>query len=106
MKVLERIRARAAADPKHIVLAEGEDDRTIQAAALCLAERLARITLIGREDVIRDKASALRADLTGVSIVDQKRAADSGGFASRYHEARRAKGVTMEEARIQMADPL
>ena len=106
MQVLERIRARAASDPKHIVLPEGEDERTIRAASLVVGERLARGTLIGREDAIRSKASQIGAALTGVSILDHRRAPEREQYAARYYEARRAKGVTIEEARQQMDDPL
>jgi phosphate acetyltransferase len=106
MQVLERIRARAAADPRHIVLPEGEDERTIRAASLSVAARLAQITLIGREEAIRDKASQMGAALTGVSVLDHRRSADRDAYAARYHEARRAKGVTIDEARQQMDDPL
>ncbi|HKA19736.1 MAG TPA: phosphate acetyltransferase [Blastocatellia bacterium] len=106
MQVLERIRARAASSPKHIVLPEGEDERTIRAASLCVESRLAQITLIGSEDVIRNKASRLGAAITGASIVDHRRSADREEFAARYYEARRAKGVTLDEARQQMDDPL
>jgi phosphate acetyltransferase len=106
MQVLERIRARAAADPKHIVLPEGEDERTIRAAALCVLERMARVTLIGREEVIRDKASKMAYDLTGISIIDHRRSPDRERYAAAYYEARRAKGVTLDEARQQVDDPL
>jgi phosphate acetyltransferase len=106
MQVLERIRARASADAKHVVLPEGEDERTIRAASLAVAERIARITLIGREEVIRDKASHLGAALTGVSILDHRRSAEIDRYAARYAEIRRAKGVTADEARQQMEDPL
>src|SRR5215510_7331451 len=99
MQVLERIRARAASAPKHIVLPEGEDERTIRAAALCVGERLARLTLLGNEDLIRDKASKLDLALTGVSILDHRRSSERERYAARYHEARRAKGVTIDEAR-------
>jgi phosphate acetyltransferase len=106
MQVLETIRARAASAPKHIVLPEGEDERTIRAASLCVQTRLAHLTLIGAEDVIRDKASRIGAALTGVSIIDHRRSPDSEQYAARYYEARRAKGVTLDEARRQMDDPL
>jgi phosphate acetyltransferase len=106
MQVLERIRARAASDPKHIVLPEGEDDRTIRAASLCAAGQVARVTLIGREEVIRGKASQMGIALTGVSILDHRRAPERERYAARYHEARRAKGVTLDEAHRQMGDPL
>jgi phosphate acetyltransferase len=88
------------------VLPEGEDERTIQAAALSMGERIATLTLIGREEVIRDKASKLGAALTGVSILDHRRSPDRERYAARYHEARRAKGVTLDEGRQQMEDPL
>lgn len=106
MQILDRIRARAAADPKHIVLAEGEDQRVIAAASMCARDRLARITLIGRTDAIRDKASQMKIETTGVSLVDHRRAHERDEYASRYAEIRRAKGVTLEEAHRQMEDPL
>jgi phosphate acetyltransferase len=106
MQVLERIRARAAADPKHIILSEGEDERVIRAAGMCVAERLAHITLIGRQDVIRRTASRVGADLTGVTIVDHNNSPELETYAERYYQARRAKGITLDEARRQLADPL
>lgn len=106
MQVLERLRARASSDPKHIVLPEGEDERTIRAASMCVAERLARVTLIGREEIIRDRASRSGWVLTGVSILDHLHSPDFDRYSARYHEARRAKGVTADEARQQMTDPL
>jgi len=106
MQILERIRARAAADPKHIVLAEGEDERIIRAAQMCVRDRLARITLIGREDAIRDRAAQTGTALTGISIINHKRANERERYANRYAEIRRAKGVTLEEAHRQMEDPL
>lgn len=106
MQILERIRARAASDPQHIVLAEGEDERTIRAASMCVAERLAQISLIGSPEAIRDKALQIGVDLTGISIVDHLRSPEVDRYAARYQEARRAKGVTADEARQQMADPL
>ena len=106
MQLLERIRARAASAPKHIVLPEGEDERTIRAAGLCLEGRIAQVTLIGREDAIRDKASRMGVQLTGVSILDHSHSHDREKYAARYQEARRAKGVTVDEARRQMDDPL
>ena len=106
MDMLERIRARAAAAPKRIVLPEGEDERTILAAALSVGERIASLTLIGREDIIRERAAKLGANLTGVAILDHKRSSERERYASRYYEARRSKGVTLDEARQQMDDPL
>src|SRR5436305_1564853 len=53
MSILERIRQRAAADPQHIVLPEGEDPRTVVAASIVARERLARLTVLGDEEKVR-----------------------------------------------------
>jgi phosphate acetyltransferase len=98
--------ARPPGRPKHIVLAEGEDRRTIAAAALIIAGRIARVTLIGIEEIIRDTASQMGCALTGATVVDNKRSSDRDRLAAAYYDLRRAKGVTLDEARRQMDDPL
>src|SRR5215475_11644496 len=101
MNVLERIRASAAAVPKHIVLPEGEDARTLEAAEMCTADHIALITVLGREEVIRDLASGHHVSLTGISILDASLSLDADRFATLYHDARRARGLTLDEARRQ-----
>ena len=104
--ILQRIRQRAAADPQHIVLPEGEDPRTIAAAAKCDRDRVARITVLGSEEKIRQAARDANADLSGVEIIDHRRASDFDRVAALYHELRRAKGMMPDEARISVQDPL
>jgi phosphate acetyltransferase len=106
MKVLDRIKERAKANPKHIVLPEGGEERTLRAAALCMAEGIARVTLLGREEEIRRKASALGVELPGVSMVDPARAKELDHYTQLYYELRRAKGISPDEARRQMLTPL
>lgn len=104
--ILEKIRAKAAADLQHIILPEGEDPRTAKAAELCTRERIAKITLLGSEEKIREAAAAAGANLNGVEIIDHRKASDFGRVAQFYHELRRAKGVTLEEAEAAVKDPL
>jgi phosphate acetyltransferase len=106
MSILEQIRQRAAADPQHIVLPEGEDPRTILAASIIARERLARVTLLGSEEKIRASARSTGADLGGVNVIDHTRAADFDKMASFYHELRKAKGMMADEARLAVRDPL
>ncbi|HYN84998.1 MAG TPA: phosphate acetyltransferase [Pyrinomonadaceae bacterium] len=106
MNILERIRQRAAADPQHIVLPEGEDPRTVAAAARCARERIARVTLLGDEEKIRAAAREAGADLGGVETIDHLRAADFEKTAALYHDLRRAKGMMPDEARSTVRDPL
>ncbi|HEV2835488.1 MAG TPA: phosphate acetyltransferase [Pyrinomonadaceae bacterium] len=106
MDILDRIRQRAASRPQHIVLPEGNDPRTVSAAAHCVSQRLARITLLGDEEVIRSTARDNGLDLGGVSIIDHRRAADFEKMASMFHDLRRAKGLMADEARTLVSDPL
>ena len=106
MDILERIRQRAAANPQHIVLPEGNDPRTVVAAAICARNRIARITLLGDEAIVRETAQREGSDLMGVEVVDHLRAPDFEKMASLFHEMRRAKGLMADEARTLTADSL
>lgn len=106
MSILDQIRQRAASQPQHIVLPEGEDPRTVVAASLATQQRLARITVVGDEQKVRDAARQAGADLGGVDVVDHVRANDFEKMVALLYEARRAKGLTMDEARNALRDPL
>src|SRR5438067_2205954 len=116
MSILEQIRRRAAADVQRIVLPEGEDPRTVVAAGICAREKLAHVIVLGDEAKIRATARATGTDLSGVEMIDHKRASDFERVAALYHELervaalyhelRRAKGLMPDEARIAIADPL
>jgi phosphate acetyltransferase len=104
--ILQKIRERAAADIQHIILPEGEDPRTVQAAEMCVREKIARITVIGDEAKVRELASENGANLNGVDILDHRKAHEFKRMAELYHQLRRAKGVTLEEAEQTVQDPL
>lgn len=106
MDILERIRQRAGSRPQHIVLPEGNDPRTVVAAAQCTSQRIARITLLGDEDTIRNAARENGVDLGGVEIINHRRASDFEKMVSLFHDLRKAKGLMPDEARTQVADPL
>jgi phosphate acetyltransferase len=106
MSILERIRGRAAADPQHIVLPEGEDPRTVVAASMVARDKLARVTVLGDEEKVRALARETGADIGGVDVLDHLRAPDFDKTAALYHELRRSKGLMPDEARIAVRDPL
>lgn len=104
--VLKNIRERASLNLQHIVLPEGEDPRTVQAAEMCVRDRLAKVTLLGREDVIRGVAQETGSNLNGVDILNHRQSPDFGKVATLYHQLRRVKGVTLEEAEQTVKDSL
>jgi phosphate acetyltransferase len=106
MDILERIRQRAASRPQHIVLPEGNDPRTVIAAAQTIAQRIAKTTLLGDEESIRATARDNGLNLDGVAIIDHRRAPDFDKMVALFLELRRAKGLMADEARRLVSDPL
>lgn len=106
MNILDRIRQRAASRPQHIVLPEGNDPRTVVAAAEATNQRIARITLLGDEETIRSSAQDNRLDLGGVAIINHLRAPDFDKMVAHFHDLRKAKGLMADEARTLVSDPL
>jgi phosphate acetyltransferase len=104
--ILNRIRQRAAADVQHIILPEGEDPRTVQAAAMCSRDSIAKITIIGDEEKVRTLAAETGANLNGVDVLDHRKTDEFGRMATMYYDLRRAKGMTLEEAEQAVKDPL
>lgn len=106
MDILQKIRVRAATQLQHIVLPEGDDDRTLVAAAQIAEQRLARLTVLGNEEKLRSRAAALGVSLTNVPILDHRRSPDLDRYTQELYELRRAKGATLDEAAKQVLDPL
>ena len=70
MEILEKLRARARAFPQHIVLFEGEEDRTLEAARLIEKEKLAHLTLLGDVNKINSRLQALGITLETSQFLD------------------------------------
>lgn len=104
MKFLDAIKARAKADKKTIVLAEGEEPRTIEAAEKVLKEGIANLILLGDEDVIR--AHAAGHDISGAAIINPVKADNYRAFCEQFCEMRKAKGMTMDVAEKTIANTL
>lgn len=104
--ILDTIRHRASLDLQHIVLPEGDDQRTVIAAATCIRDRIAKITIIGNPDVIRNHATAAGVNIAGIEILNHRSSSEIAKLATLYHETRKAKGITLEEAERAVRDPL
>ena len=99
-----QLMGRARADRQRIVLPESEDDRILEAAAILLRRGVAGLTLLGDENKVHARASALGLDLDEASIVSPFDADLVEKFAAAYAEARAHKGMTVERAREIVTD--
>ena len=96
--------ARARAASAHVVLPEGAEDRILHAADTLLARRVARLTLLGREDEVRARAAALGLNLDGAQVIDPTTSPLRDRFAEEYARLRAHRGVTPEQAYDTVAD--
>ncbi len=92
---LNRMKSAAKADLKTIVLPEGEDPRTIEAAKKIVEEGLANLVILGNPDEIK---------IDGVTVIDPRTAEKKQAYAEKFAELRAKKGVTLPEALEQMND--
>ena len=88
---------------KRIVLPEGAEPRTVQAAAICHEKGLARCVLLAKreevEAVAKEKDIALPASL---EIIDPATLVEQ--YVAPMCELRKSKGLTPEDARKQLQD--
>jgi len=98
MTLIEKLKARARTCPQRIVLSEGEDPRVVSAAATITLQGFAKITLLGRKQIIESVAEDLGASLQGVAIIDPLTSPRIGSYAQIYYERRRARGASLEES--------
>jgi len=90
----------AKADPKRIVLPEGEQEKILRAAQMMIEEGIAVPILLGSRRVIRQKIEEFHLGLGGVTIIDPDDSPDTERYAQVLFELRQRKGITLSEARL------
>ncbi|BCK58988.1 phosphate acetyltransferase [Nocardia wallacei] len=95
---------RARADRRRIVLPEGDDDRILRAAGRVLQRKIADLTILGDEAVVRGRAAELNVDIDAAQVLDPRTSDLCGEFAEEYAALRAHKGMTVERARELITD--
>ena len=107
MDIIERLVARAKANKQRIVLPESLEERTLTAADKCLQDNLADIILIGNPADIMNLASRLGLKhIDKATIINPATSDKTEGYAQLLYELRKKKGMTLEQARTKVLDPL
>ncbi|NLI20864.1 MAG: phosphate acetyltransferase [Clostridiales bacterium] len=99
MSVIDKIKAKARLDVKRIVLAEGSEPRTVQAARQIVDQGLANVTLLGNREEIATVAKQVNTALDGIELIDPRTSEKTEAYASLLYQLRKAKGMTPEQAR-------
>nr|WP_017803414.1 phosphate acetyltransferase [Winslowiella toletana] len=88
---------------KRIVLPEGEEPRTVKAAAICAERGIAHCVLLGNPEEIQRVATLQGVELgVGIDIVDPEAVREN--YVARLVELRKSKGMTEVVAREQLED--
>lgn len=106
MSMMEQILEKARKNRKRIVLPEGEEPRTIRAAARVKKDAVAEPILLGDPERIHAKAVELGADLDGIEIFCPADSPKIRAYGDTLFELRKAKGMSREEADRLAEDPM
>ena len=107
MDLLGQIVARAKSNKQRIVLPEATEERTLRAADKVLADDVADIILIGNPDEINKLAAEWGLTSIGkATIINPETSPKAEEYAEKLAELRKSKGMTIEEARKLVKNPL
>ena len=106
MSIAEKVMEKARQNVKRVVLPEGDEPRTVQAAAILRREGLAEPVLLGDKEKIRAVAREKGADIDGIELIDPAASEKTAAYAEALYELRRAKGLTREQAEALALDPM
>lgn len=109
MDLMQDIIDRAKSDLQHIVFPEGSEERTLKAAERLINDGVVKVSLLGDPYAIRAKAHDLGIEETIIkkaNLLDVKKHDQKEKYTNLLLELRKAKGMTEEQAKILVEDPL
>lgn len=104
MGFIDEMKQKAGTNKKTIVLPESNDVRVLTAASMIAREGFANVVLTGRKAEILQTAGDI--DLAGVTIVDVAESDKREAYSTAFYELRKSKGITLDQARELMLDPV
>ena len=105
MSFMETVRARVRGQGARIVFPEGVEERALRAAALLRDQSLAQPVLVAPRAAVEDQARRLGVDLRGILVRDPADDPETAAYAATYHELRKHKGLTLDEAAAKVRLP-
>ena len=107
MALFDRLTKTAQENKQRIVLAEGTEPRTLTAADMIIRDGIADIILLGKPEEVKAKAAELSLSNIGkATIIDPTDTAFTEKYAQLFYELRKSKGITIEDARKTVLNPL
>lgn len=98
MSMVDDIKKKAKSKLMTIVLPEGDEPRTVQAAKIIKDDGLAKPVLLGSKTAVEKTAKDTNTDISGIEIIDPATSPKAENYTKELFELRKAKGVTEEDA--------
>lgn len=95
---------KARSHKQHIVLPEGEDERILRATEMLRCRDIVNITLLGKEERIREKITEYGLQLEDITIIEPASSPMFEEYIEQYYELRKHKGITLDIARDTIDD--
>lgn len=107
IEIIQQLRSRAAKQHKTIVLPESGDHRVLQAAIFLADKGICQVKLIGNKQEIAATAKKEEQILSeNIQYLTFETVANKDELVDHIYQRRKHKGLTVEEARQQLSDPL
>lgn len=106
MDVISFFKEKATALKGTVVLPESDDVRMLKAAEIIIKENLSKVILVGNAEKIKSFAQAENVSLSGIEIIEPDAYEKISDFENFFYEKRKAKGVTLEQAKETVRNPL
>ena len=106
MSFIDEIKKQAKTVIKTIVLPEATDVRTLEATDKIIKEGFAKIVLIGNKEEIIKLANENNFNISNANIVEPLTSDKYEEYAESLYELRKAKGMTIEQAKELLKDPV
>lgn len=106
MNFIEEIKKRASNQIKTIVLPEATDIRILEATDIIGKEGFAKIILLGNESEIISIANENKLNISKATIIEPLKSDKYDEYVEAFYELRKAKGMTIEQAKKLLQDPV
>lgn len=107
MSFSQKMKQKAIARQRVLVLPEGTEKRTVMAARQIIDEKIARgVVLLGKQGQVKALADELSVSLDGITVIDPSMSDKRTTYASEYYQLRKHKGMSEEQAYEQISEPL
>ena len=106
MSFIDEIKERAKKEIKTIILPEATDIRILRATQIVKKEQYANVILVGDTEKVNEIARENNIDISGIEIINPEKSKNTEKYAQELYELRKNKGLTQEEAKKLVLNPV